>query len=128
MTGGDRDLRERFAALRREEEARVPEFVVRSRRGNEPGKQRFSGKLIAASACLAATIAAALWLLRPTQPPNAYEPVAVITEWKPPTNFLLDTPGRELLRAVPTIGEWPADAKAFGPEQPQRPAGKQISR
>src|SRR6476659_5864137 len=32
--------------------------------------------------------------------------VASLAEWKAPTDFLLETPGRELLRTVPEIGEW----------------------
>jgi hypothetical protein len=35
--------------------------------------------------------------------------VASITEWKAPTDFLLETPGRELLRTVPRFGELKAD-------------------
>ena len=126
MTGGDRDMREIFAALRREEKARVPEFVVPVRVGHEPGRGKIQGKLVAATACLATVIVVALWL-RPTTPTKSYQSVALITAWKPPTNFLLDTPGRELLRTVPAIGEWPGGALASSPEQKQRPAGKQVS-
>lgn len=126
MTGGDRDLREIFAALRREEEAWVPEFLVPRQPTQEPGRRRFPGKLIAATACLA-TIAAAL-LLRPTLPQKSYQSVALITAWKPPTGFLLQTPGSELLQTVPAIGEWPGGAMVSEPEQKQRPAEKTVSR
>ncbi len=122
MTGGDRDLREIFAALRREEEADVPEFVVRQR----PRRSGRPNKLIAATACVAVTIAAVLWL-RPTPPQRSYKSVALITEWKPPTGFLLDTPGRELLRTVPAVADWPGGALLSEPEQRHRPATKQVS-
>jgi len=36
--------------------------------------------------------------------PEPGKPVASLMEWKPPTDFLLETPGRELLRTVPAIG------------------------
>jgi hypothetical protein len=101
----DKDLRERFAALRREEEAQAPDFVVLTGRRQ---RQRVA-KLIPISVCLAAILAAAIFLVRPVLQKPVQKPVgavASITEWKAPTDFLLETPGRELLRNVPAIGDW----------------------
>ncbi len=119
MTGSngdvrDDDLRDRFAALRREEEAQAPEFVILSPGVAGHGRRLSVGKLTAIVACLV-TMAAAIFLLRivpqkPMREPG--KPVASLTEWKAPTDFLLETPGRELLRTVPAIGVWHGNTKA----------------
>jgi hypothetical protein len=109
MTGDDRDLRDRFAALRREEEVGAPEFVAPSRPGQEQVHRRSPGVLVAAAACLAILVAGFLWP-RPRSGPQREPAVASITQWKSPTSFLLDTPGRELLQTVPAIGVWPDNA------------------
>jgi len=41
-------------------------------------------------------------------------PEISITEWKSSTDFLLRTPGLELLETVPRIGEWPASTGSKG--------------
>jgi hypothetical protein len=43
---------------------------------------------------------------------------ASITSWKPATDFLLQTPGRELVDGVPAIGEW--DGVAFSPRDVEK--------
>jgi len=125
---GDDQLRARFAALRREEEAQAPEFVIRSGVGRERGRQRSTGQLIAITACVAAIAVAAVWLHFASQKPEP-EPgkfVASITEWKAPTDFLLLTPGRELLRTVPTIGVWHDYSKAPTQKERHRQAKKPV--
>ena len=104
LNSEDRDLRDRFAALRREEEAQAPDFVVLT----TPRRRRSPGKFIIVVACVVA-IVSAVFLLRPVPRKPGQGTggnIASITEWKAPTDFLLDTPGRELLRAVPAIGDW----------------------
>ena len=103
-SGPDDDaLRDRFAVLRREERESVPEFASlwRSRVRAPRGKVRW----VVAAACVLIVLAA---VLRPRSGKRGPEgvPVASITEWRAPTDFLLETPGRELLRTVPEIGEW----------------------
>jgi hypothetical protein len=128
MTGSNRnfndnDLRDRFAALRREEEAQAPDFVVLASGSAARRRRRPAGKMIVLATCLAMMIAAAIFLLRPVllkpkQGPGS--PVASITEWKAPTDFLLETPGRELLRTVPAIGDWHGyDQTSGSPKHPQ---------
>jgi hypothetical protein len=107
MIDEDRDLRGRFAALRAEEAVQAPECAVfrhpiTARRTAKP-----SIGLIAASALLAAIVAAIVASHPPRRTPD--RPVASIAEWKSPTDFLLDTPGRDLLQTVPTIGIWPGN-------------------
>ncbi len=48
-----------------------------------------------------------------------------ITEWKAPTDFLLETPGSELLRTVPQIGNW--QGYSMGAGRRRKPAGKKSS-
>jgi hypothetical protein len=130
MTGDDRDLYECFAAVRREEEARVPPFSIPSSTVHGWG---LSGKLVAAAACLAMMIAAAVWLLSGYRVVHhglnggRGQAVASITSWKPETDFLLDTPGHELLEGVPAIGEWHGPVSAPGRGERHRHVSKQVS-
>jgi hypothetical protein len=122
----ERELRARFAELRREEELRVPQFAFPPSRWAGQGRPWGTGRLIAGAACVAALVAAAL-LLRfvPSQPARTGQPVASLMEWKSPTDFLLETPGRELLRSVPAIGVWPGYTAVSKPKQKQ-PVTKQV--
>jgi hypothetical protein len=120
MTEDDRDLYDAFAEARREDAERAPPVSFVSRRRLEDRRRSWSGPLVVATACAAALVVAAVWL-RPAPRTTADgssgvpERAAVsITTWKPVTDFLLDTPGRALLRGVPVIGESPAAARAPG--------------
>jgi hypothetical protein len=108
----DDELRSRFRALRREEEARTPEFRIPGS-VTWRGRRRRTAGILAAAACLAAMLAAAyiLPMLR-TKPRHAGEKAVALTEWRSPTDFLLQTPGRELLRTVPAIASWQDGANA----------------
>ena len=115
MASDDTDLRNRFAELRREEEARTPGFRLPSPRG--VASRLRLGRLVALAASLAVSVACVflvrlMW--RPEQLPG--KPAVSLTEWKAPTDFLLETPGRELLRTVPAIGVWHDRS-----QQPKRP-------
>jgi hypothetical protein len=125
----DDDLRHRFAALRREEEAQAPQFAGSSLRGAGHGRSRSVRKFIAATVCLA-TMAAAVFLLRPVAPkrqPTAPMPDVSLLAWRPHTDFLLQTPGRELLQSVPAIGALPDSSPASRPRQKHSRVRKQVS-
>lgn len=133
MTGHDRDfrhddLRERFAALRREEEAQTPEFALPSPGWAGRSRRWYAGKLFAGAVCVATMVAAVflLWLMPPKPEREPGKPFASLTEWKSPTDFLLETPGRELLRTVPAIGVWHDYNKASRPSQEHPQVRKQI--
>jgi hypothetical protein len=114
MAGDDLDLRERFAALRQEEAAQTPEFDLHRVPARERRRRLSPARIFAVTACVAVAVSVALWL-RPAssrQQPEPGSPVVSITEWKAPTDFLLETPGRDLLRTVPAIGAWDEDVKA----------------
>jgi hypothetical protein len=96
-------LRRRFAVLRQEEEGHAPEFG-RLWHGRADARRRKTRWLIAVAYTLIALLA--LFWIRSAQRRPDDKTVASITEWKAPTDFLLETPGRELLRTVPQIGQW----------------------
>ena len=123
LNGSDSDdmLRRRFAVLRREEEQQAPEFATlwMTRAGTRPG----CGRWIAAPACALIALLALFWMRSAQRRPDN-KTVASITEWKAPTDFLLETPGRELLRTVPEIGQW--HVYAATPGAIPSPPGKKV--
>jgi hypothetical protein len=117
----DKDLRGRFAALRSEEAAEAPEFALPGPGGLHP-RSRLSGNISVTVACVVAMVAVVIGLrLIPWKPERNTTPVASLTEWKAPTDFLLETPGRELLETVPVIGAWPDSSTLSEP-------GKSVSK
>ncbi len=99
------DLRSRFTALRTQEEAQAPKFSgLAASQAKRQLRSGFAGRFIAATACVAMILAAALWLqLFPHRERDSGQPVAALAQWKAPTDFLLQTPGREWLQSVPTL-------------------------
>ena len=99
----DTALRKLFAGLRQEEQQHTPAFAPlwgRRSRGQ-------SGKgLWFAGAGFALIVVTAILLLRSERPNRNELSMVEITEWKAPTDFLLETPGREILQTVPEIGRW----------------------
>jgi hypothetical protein len=94
----DDRLRDAFAELRRVEAERAPQFErlwyvdpARSRLRVGP----FPRLALAALLLLVVVLALVPMLRRPPQPS--------ITAWKAPTDFLLATPGRELLHSTPEL-------------------------
>ena len=93
----DADLRQAFEVLRREEAKAAPAFeAVRARRA--PRRLAPLGGLLAAASVTAAILGV---VARRSDPPP---PMASMEQWIAPTDFLLDTPGREILETVPRIG------------------------
>jgi len=138
----DRELRARFAALRAQDAARIPGFdqvLHRVRRGNS----RPAGRLVPAlglAAALVAVVGGTLLWRSPELPGRvshvpAPAPAGVLSpaspalaDWRAPTDFLLDTPGRALLDTVPRIG--PASPRGAGQRRsedptPHRPTGEE---
>jgi hypothetical protein len=110
----DRELRDSFTALRRQEEAGAPEFDVLSERAARRRQPRGASgwfRPLAIAAATAAVAGAALvvasapWLR--THVPQAapsLRPGSSITAWRPATDFLLRTPGQEVLTWPPAFG------------------------
>jgi hypothetical protein len=102
------DLPQRFASLRRDETARAPGFEQVLHR-NRPRSIRFAGLFAIAAAVVVTVVAATVFEVSHTRGPRTVDPAALtLANWRAPTDFLLDTPGREFLRAVPAIGVYPA--------------------
>ena len=97
----EHDLRERFAALRREESAGTPEFrrMLAAARTRPRSGRRDVGFLAAAVLVLIAFVAI-LTVRHGHRTPVDLAGVRVNV----PTDFLLQVPGAELLRTVPRLG------------------------
>lgn len=105
----DRELRDHFRALRREDATRVPPFgatLARARaRGVAVGGHRWAMWLAASAVAVVVALAAA-HALRSNGRRSALVDLAAI-RWHAPTDFLLALPGEDLLRAVPDLGRAP---------------------
>ena len=86
------NLQQAFDALRQQETATTPRFD-RMWRGRAP---RSLTPRLAFAAMLLITLAVLVF-----HPPE--KPKPSITEWKAPTDFLLQTPGSELLTSLPDL-------------------------
>jgi hypothetical protein len=114
------DLRQAFAALRREDAEQAPAFdgvltAAQLRRGRRRLVPLLGG-LAASLAAIAIVVVAVAVRHPPSTPPR----VVGIEQWTAPTDFLLRTPGREILETTPRIGArpflaLPEGASASGP-------------
>lgn len=103
--GEDPDLEAAFAALRRQEETAGRSFASlwaaaerRQDRTVKPWRPLLLAGFTAAAGLLAVVLT--LWRI----PPPSAGMVPAISQWRPATDFLLQTPGRELLGEAPTLG------------------------
>ena len=119
----DEQLHRHIAQLRREDERRAPQFAALWRSRQRKPQRRI--RRLAAGA-FAVIILAGLFWLRAFRRSSEDTTIASITEWKAPTDFLLETPGRDLLRTVPEIGGWSGFAHTPRPETMPSPAGKNL--
>lgn len=95
----DRELRDAFARLRQEERPATPfRLPVRARR---TARSRHLVPLLLAAA---AAIILVLQLSDGRVDPSPRQGPPPLSSWEMPTDFLLETPGHELLRAIPPIG------------------------
>jgi hypothetical protein len=99
----DRDLRERFGALRAQDARGAPDFARLSRLPAPPRSPRW-GALAWVGAVALVVLAVVLFRPWSSRAPRQNQLVPSITTWKSPTDFLLETPGRQLLRASPAVG------------------------
>jgi len=107
MKNEDRELRELFARLREEDRARIPSF--RAPAAREAPRWMWAPRIAAAAAIVLITLVLA-WPDRP-QSVTLHGVDLGAAAWQSPTDFLLITPGSELLRTVPAVGspdDWTA--------------------
>ena len=95
-------LRARFRALADEEAANSPAFSrerIDAHRALASARRVWRTTSAAIAVGLAVTVALIAW---PRTPPLEFDLSGV--SWYTPTDFLLDTPGSDLLRSIPAIG------------------------
>lgn len=101
MKDEETKLRERFAQLRAEERLVIPRFRVESR----PRKHHVTWRVIAPPAALLLVVLVILTIRahRTTFSDSDRAVVRSAAQWHSPTDFLLRTPGREMLTTTPQI-------------------------
>jgi hypothetical protein len=119
----DTALRKRFAGLRQEEQQHIPAFV--SLWGRRSRVQPSKALRFAAAGCALIVVMAILFLRSERTNRNEVSMVE-ITEWKAPTDFLLETPGREILQTVPEIGRWRGYSAATPPADGHSQVRKKV--
>lgn len=104
MIDEDSDLRERFAQLRAEERRGIPRF------DSEPRgrKRHVAWRLIAATVALLLVVIMTVTTISIRSHPTTFSDsdravVRSVADWHPPTDFLLRTPGSEMLTTTPRI-------------------------
>ena len=99
----DSELRRRFAQLRESDRERTPGFAqtCSATRARRRGPTAFRVWPLAAGLVTAAALAA-VWLTPTRTPPAPLAPA--IADWRAPTDFLLRTPGGDVLGAMPVLG------------------------
>ena len=102
----DRDLAHLFEELRRADEASAPPFkdVLERGRAGRGTPARFALLRLATLAfLLLAAALVALLIRRPAGETDDRERPVTLARWKSPTDWLLRTPGSELLNELPTL-------------------------
>jgi hypothetical protein len=101
----DEDLRERFAAWRREDAMRAPAFDRVLRTAARP-VARPTAQLAAVAGIVLSVAAVLFWSIQLRERTARHAETAIpLADWRSPTDFLLETPGNALLREVPRIGD-----------------------
>jgi hypothetical protein len=104
----DSQLREHFNSLREADAALAPSFAKVMRPGLARSQPRYWGLVVGASAALIAVSVVTVSLLRPHGPVTSAVMAPMLADWRSPTDFLLDTPGRALLHTIPDLGRFPS--------------------
>ncbi len=114
----EKEMRELFQALRREDERVAPPFsrswesaLARMRK---PSRSWRPLRAIAAATVLTLLGVFAVFFVHPTRPP---ELGVVVSEWRSPTNSLLKSLDDPLLKTVPRLGGPSVDIKLVMPDK-----------
>ncbi len=114
----DSRLRECFASLRRAEEATTPGFERIMGRTRLEVRVGFRGLAAAASIVLVALTGMIFWVSHRHPSPTQHAAAPMLADWRSPTDFLLKTPGQDLLHTVPPLGVYPAQEPILHPLNP----------
>lgn len=112
----DRDLQDLFRRLRDAESGLAPHYGVLLKRRRRMGVRRPAGRLALAAAAAAFIAVVAIYSTRSGRVGNSH---FATLAWRSPTDFLLDTPGHDLLSSVPTLAT--GAAPAASPEWRNQP-------
>jgi hypothetical protein len=116
----DSQLRAYFASLRRAGDSATPslERVI----GRAARRSHDRGLKVAASVVFSVVTVVILWAWNPHRSPPLNAAAPRLADWRAPTDFLLDTPGRELLHTIPVMGRYPSALGPFPPTRTTPPA------
>ena len=120
----DHELATAFSTLRREEEEQCPPFAEVVRRGRDRsqpnGSWMIRPRLVWAAAGIVLAVLA-LWLgLRRPEPRIPVAGSPSLAEWRSPTDFLLETSGREILADPARLDRSLLDLNFNPPSQERR--------
>lgn len=129
-----RTVRELFEGARQEESGASPEFSTvwraaerrrRTTRSSRPSRRERWLLATATVALVTIVIAIAYYGSRPpVEPPW---PFSSLTSWEAPTDFLLETPGSDLLRTLPELTpELPGYAREADSNQETEPPARRT--
>lgn len=120
----DHELATAFATLRREEEEQCPPFsevVQRGRARSQRSGPLIRPRLLWAAAAGIVLAMLALWLgLRRPEPRIPVAGSPSLAEWRSPTDFLLETSGREILMDPARLDQSLLDLDPNPPSQERR--------
>ncbi|MGH7701233.1 MAG: hypothetical protein ACREMJ_12045 [Gemmatimonadales bacterium] len=103
MTEPDRDLQELFDSLRRHAASAAPSFHATLAAARRRALRSRPLRLVATLAAGVVILLLAVTVVGRREPPVGAVDLAA-TSWQAPTDFLLQTPGADLLRTVPALG------------------------
>lgn len=120
----DRELKAAFSTLRREEEEQCPPFSGMVQRGRARSLRSGSSirpRLLWATAAGIVLAVITLWLgLRQPEPRIPVPGSPSLAEWRSPTDFLLETSGREILADPARLDRSLLDLEPNPPSQERR--------
>ena len=119
---GREEIAEWFRELRQTEERDAPPFnevweVARSQATRSRSRHLYYRVGTVAALFVFLAVPALWWQNRRQAPDVTVAQIASISQWKSPTAFLIETPGQQLLRTVPRIGDGFMDMRALNPEE-----------
>jgi hypothetical protein len=113
----DDTLRRRFDELRREESQSVPELddLLTRARARRRAPAHSSVRILVAAAAVVLALGLGWVASRPysgAPPRHEMTSVTALSQWRSPTDFLLEGPSDSLLRTIPTITIMPPELRS----------------
>ena len=129
----DPELKQLFTDLRRQDERRAPSFgstchtALERQSATPAGAPRFLRLAVPAALIVVAVVTSSLVIGRKNSGSQAALTLSfAIAEWQSPTDFLLRTPGDELMRTLPELRVTAPETLPSQPEQPTMQAKEKL--